>query len=174
MKNAVSTGPMDRVTLLIELDRQMRQSSGLGVVFSQTVAERLGMASSDLECLDFIALRDVATAGELAEATGLTTGAVTGVIDRLEKAGFARRERDVEDRRKVLVRVLPAVERKIVPMYASLAQAMKNILSDYSDAEIALLHGFVSRAGRVMAEEIAKLRAKPSTKQKRRQSDRST
>src|SRR5215470_11755945 len=94
MKKAVSIDPMDRVTLLAALDRQMRESSGLGVVFSQTVADRLGMASSDLECLDFIALRGVATAGELAEATGLTTGAVTGVIDRLEKAGFARRERD--------------------------------------------------------------------------------
>ena len=161
---------MDRITLLAALDREMRQSSGLGVVFSQTVAEHLGIASSDLECLDFIALRGVATAGELAEATGLTTGAVTGVIDRLEKAGFARRERDGEDRRKVLVRALPAVERKIAPMYASLAQAMQKVLSDYSDQEIAVLHGFVSKATAVMAEEIAKLRAQPPAKEKHHKS----
>ena len=157
-----------RAKLLTELDREIRQASGLGVVFSQAVADRLGITSSDLECLDFIGLRGVASAGELSEATGLTTGAVTGMIDRLERAGFAKRERDAGDRRKVLVRlVFPAVERRIAPVYASMAQSMAALLANYSDEDLALLHDFTAKSGRIMAEEIGKLRAKPSTARRR-------
>ena len=88
------------------------------VLFSQTGAERVGINSSDLECLDITILRGTMSAGELVAATGLTTGAITDVIDRLEQAGFARRGRDVGDRRPVLVRALPEVERRIAPLYA--------------------------------------------------------
>src|SRR4030081_3058399 len=109
----MSTGKMSRHELIAALNRALRDASGQGVLYSQTVAERLGINSTDLECLDCVVLRGPLTAGELAEATGLTTGAITGVIDRLERAGFARRESDGNDRRKVLVRALPAVERRI-------------------------------------------------------------
>ena len=154
-----------RAKLLADLDREFRQASGLGVVFSQAVADRLGITGSDLECLDFIGLRGgVASAGELAEATGLTTGAVTGMIDRLETAGFAKRERDAEDRRKVLVRLLPAAEKRIAPIYVSLQQSMQALLSNYSDEQLALLHDFAAKSGRIMAEEIAKQRTKPFKK----------
>ncbi len=108
---------MSRRDLVAALNRAMREASGQGVLYSQAVAERLGINSTDLECLDSVVLRGPLTAGELADATGLTTGAITGVIDRLERAGFARRERDRHDRRKILVRALPAVERVIVPLF---------------------------------------------------------
>jgi DNA-binding MarR family transcriptional regulator len=151
-----------RSKLLADLDREFRQASGLGVVFSQAVADRLGITGSDLECLDFIGLRGgVASAGELAEATGLTTGAVTGMIDRLEKAGFAKRDRDANDRRKVLVRLLPAAEKRIAPIYTSLQQSMQELLSHCSDEQLLFLHEFMAKSGRIMAEEIAKQRAKP-------------
>src|SRR5580700_8824106 len=91
-----------RLELTGALNLAMREASGLGVLFSQEVARRLGIASTDLECLDYLGRGPIA-AGELAELTGLTTGAITGVIDRLERAGLARRSRDVADRRKVLV-----------------------------------------------------------------------
>jgi len=142
----------------VELEQAMRKSSAQGVLFSQAVAARVGIASSDLECLDIIILNTRVTAGELAVATGLTTGAVTGVIDRLEKAGFAGRERDPSDRRKVFVRALPAVERRIVPLYRSLQRAVAAELAGYSDKELALLLDFFSRAGRMMVAETKKLR----------------
>jgi DNA-binding MarR family transcriptional regulator len=77
------------------------------------------MNSTDLECLDHI-LRGPITASRLAEVTGLTTGAITGVIDRLERVGLARRERDPDGRRKIMVRVLPAVGERIAPLFAPL------------------------------------------------------
>jgi len=154
-----------RARLLADLDREFRYGSGLGVVFSQAVASRVGITGSDLECLDFIGLcGGVASAGDLAEATGLTTGAVTGMIDRLEEAGFAKRERDADDRRKVLVRSLPAAERRIAPNYTSLQQAMQELLSHYSDEQLSLLLDFAGKSARIMAQEIAKLRAKPPAK----------
>jgi len=75
--------------------------------FDQLAAEQLGINRTDLECLSIAQRRGGATAGELADESGLTTGAVTGVIDRLERAGYARRSRDEADRRKVVVDVTP-------------------------------------------------------------------
>src|SRR5215475_8697482 len=106
-----------RPDLIEALMRAMRDTSARGVLFSQAVAERTGINSTDLECLDFIVMRGPLTAGELAEATGLTTGAITGVIDRLERAGVAQRQRDADDRRKVLVKVLPAALRRLEPLF---------------------------------------------------------
>lgn len=137
----------------------MRETSALGVLFSHTVAGRLGIASSDLECLDIVVLRGPVTAGELATATGLTTGAITGVIDRLEQAGFVRRTRDTADRRKVLVAAQPSVMRRVGPWFQSLAAAMEATLAGYSDAELKLLTDFYQRAREVMQMEITKLRA---------------
>jgi DNA-binding MarR family transcriptional regulator len=154
----VSSERPERETLLVALEQAMRKSSAQGVLFSQGVATRLGISSSDLECLDIILMSERITAGELAAATGLTTGAVTGVIDRLEKAGFAARERDASDRRKVFVRTLPAVHERIAPLYASLQKAAAGVLSDYTDEELKLLLEFFERAGRMMIAQTAKLR----------------
>lgn len=154
-----SSSGAHRAALLAAIDRDTRQASALGVMFSQTVAAQLGITGTDLECLDIIGLEGVITAGKLAEATGLTTGAVTGILDRLEKAGFAQRKRDPHDRRKVLVRTLPAVEERIGPYYRSLAAGMGELLAAYSDAELALIQDFMAKSHAIMVREVTKLRA---------------
>jgi DNA-binding MarR family transcriptional regulator len=131
------------------------------VLFSHAVAARAGIASSDLECLDIILLRGPATPGELAKATGLTSGAMTGVLDRLEKAGFVRRLRDTVDRRKVWITALPEAEREIAPMFQRLAAAIDSILADYDTATLATMVEFYGRTRRVLVEETAKLGASP-------------
>jgi DNA-binding MarR family transcriptional regulator len=136
----------------------MRRASAQSVLLSQTVAARVGINSTDLECLDLLHLQGGATAGELAAATGLTTGAITGVIDRLEAAGYATRERDPSDRRKVLVRPLPAAARRIAPLYEPIQQAMAALVSRYSDDELALLVDFASRSHELLTEGVARLR----------------
>ena len=134
-----------RAELQAGLNTVMREMSAQGVLYSQTVAARLGIASSDLECLDLIVLRGGATAGELAAASGLTTGAITGVIDRLEKAGFAKRESDAEDRRKVIVRALPAVATRIMPFFTPMERAAAKALDSYNDTELAFILAFLTR-----------------------------
>jgi DNA-binding MarR family transcriptional regulator len=97
-----------RAALMQELEHAMRRSSAQGAIFGQTIANHVGISNSDMECLDFLILGGRVTAGRLAELTGLTTGAITGVVDRLEQAGMVRRERDADDRRKVFGRGVAA------------------------------------------------------------------
>jgi DNA-binding MarR family transcriptional regulator len=104
-------------------------------------------------------LRGPITAGGLAEATGLTTGAITGVIDRLERAGFARRERDPEDRRKVLVRAEPVVNQRVVPLFEPMQRAAMTALAPYRDGELALLLDFFTRVRETALAAMAELRA---------------
>jgi len=167
----MSTGPqkappaaaMGRARLMEALNRAMRDASAQGVIHSQMAAERLGIGSSDLECLDFIVMRGPLTAGELATATGLTTGAITGVIDRLEQAGYVRREKDPNDRRRVVIQpVLEKSEAEIGPLYESMRRAMAELCTRYSDQELAIVLDFFIRASPVVQEVIAKLRGAAS------------
>jgi DNA-binding MarR family transcriptional regulator len=94
--------------LIDELIREFRVSCNQDDAFDSLAAARLGVAETDLRCLNIIENAGGLGAGELAAESGLTGGAITGVIDRLEKAGFARRVHDPADRRRVRVEVTPA------------------------------------------------------------------
>ena len=105
------------------------------------MAGRVGLNPTDMECLGFLHLSVAGptTAGQLAEETGLTTGAITAVIDRLERAGFARRADDPHDRRRVLVEALPKGSKVILPLFEPLARRMAELHSRYKDHELALI-----------------------------------
>jgi DNA-binding MarR family transcriptional regulator len=154
----MSTSSFTRLELTAELHRAMRDASARGVIYSQAVAERLGIGSADLECLDIVALRGPMPAGAIAEAVGLTSGAITGVVDRLERAGLARRERSRDDRRIVMVRLLPAVERRVVPLFEPMEKAATAALADYSDEDLRLLLDFFRRASAASTTALTELR----------------
>src|SRR5687768_8176723 len=139
-----SGGAARRAQLCAALNVAFRISSAQSVMLSQAAADFLGMSSSDIECFDLLSLHGPMTAGRLAELTGLTTGAITGVIDRLERAGYATRERDANDRRRVIVQ--PRLERQADPAaiaaYGPVAAAMDTLLARYSDDELAVLLDF--------------------------------
>lgn len=143
MKPSLSR-PKARAALMQELEEAMRRSSAQGVLYGQTVANVAGISGSDLECLDFLNLEGRVTAGRLAEVTGLTTGAITGVVDRLEKAGFVRRERDAADRRKVFIVTVPESIAQVGRYYVPMQQAMQKLWSTYSEAELQLLLRFAT------------------------------
>jgi len=149
---------LDRKSLMAALGGGLRELSGLGVLYSHAVAARLDLAPTDLECLGYLADGPI-TAGALAEATRLTTGAITGVIDRLERAGFAARESDPTDRRRVLVRATPAVQARITPLYAPMERAVFAALERHSNAELTLLLGFLADSREAAMTALAELRA---------------
>jgi DNA-binding MarR family transcriptional regulator len=159
-----------RTELIAALHVAMRNASGQGVLFSQAMADRLGINSSDLECLDYVVLGGPQPAGALAERTGLTTGAITGVIDRLERAGFVRRVSDPGDRRKVLVMALPAVEKRIMPLARPMERAANAALARYSDDELRLILDFMraSHLGAVTAMTELKAMDTPVPKRAKR------
>jgi DNA-binding MarR family transcriptional regulator len=151
--------PKARAALLQELENAMRRSSAQGVIFGQTVANVTGISGSDLECLDFLNLEGRVTAGRLAELTGLTTGAITGVVDRLEKAGLVRRERDESDRRKVFIAIVPENVAKIGKFYEHMQRAMQKAFETYTDAELRLLLRFANQGYATMLAATEELKA---------------
>ncbi len=101
------------------------------------------------------------TAGKLSAHTGLTTGATTAVIDRLERAGFARRLRNTEDRRSVLVEALPERLRQIEALYQPLAVAVARLNEEYGDRQLAVIVDYLSRAVTLAAEHVVWLQTQP-------------
>jgi DNA-binding MarR family transcriptional regulator len=154
------TPPRD--DLLKALDEAVRKVGAQSVLISDLVATRVGLNSTDLECLDLLYLAGGITAGRLAEHTGLTTGATTAVIDRLERAGFVRRRRDPEDRRRVFVEVVPESGDPIVPLYIPLMKAMERLNARYDDEQLAVVVDFLTQAFEVGAEHIAWLQTQPA------------
>ena len=127
---------------------------------------------SDLECLTLARAAGQAgvTAGDLAAATALTSGAITGVIDRLERAGLVRRDRDADDRRKVIVRPTACVEETVPPLFEPMHRSMTSMWASYSEDQLELILDFLTRARDVMARERGKLRetlAEDAPKRKR-------
>ena len=151
----------DRARLLAALEWEQRRASAQGVLHGQAVAGRLGINHSDLETLDLLRWAGAVTAGRLAELTGLTTGAVTRMIDRLERDGYVRREPDPADRRRVIVRLVPQALQRIGPLYAPLQRAMQGLYDHFSDAQLGVLLDFSRRTYEVLQAETARLRVDP-------------
>jgi DNA-binding MarR family transcriptional regulator len=135
----------------------LRRSSAAGVLHGQTIARRVGVNSTDLECLDLILMSGPSSAGEIARHTGLTSGAVTGLIDRLERLGLVERTADPADRRKVVVRVREDRIGPIAALYAPLEKAMQALLAGYGKEELKVLIDFSERAGDLLLARVSEL-----------------
>lgn len=147
-----------RSAAVAALNEAARESSGLGILLGQAASARLGVNSTDFECLGFIGAGNGVVAGDLARATGLTTGAITGVIDRLEKAGLARRVRDSGDRRKVYVRLTPKARRWAEIYNATFGRDIDRLADAYTEAEIDLIAGYFRRSSAVILRQIEKFK----------------
>lgn len=131
------------------------------ILFHQAMAERLGLNLIDLRCLTLAQGEEDMTPGKFAELTGLTTGAITGVIDRLEKARLVKRERDPHDRRRVIVKLLPGRKAEIDALFAPLGKAMHQALERYSDEQLALILGYFSNHQNCVAAAMDEFRQQP-------------
>jgi DNA-binding MarR family transcriptional regulator len=141
--------------------RSLRRVNLQGSFFGQTVAIRFGLSESDIEALELLIDTGAATAGRLSELMGLTTGAVTRVIDRLEQAGYVRRIPDPADRRRVIVEVVPE---RIAAVEAAIARVLDKSASEigrYSEAELAVIDDFLTRMAAIRREEATALRDSP-------------
>src|SRR5947207_12807791 len=140
-----------RVEVLEELARELRQFNGLGASFFRMAAARVGMTVTDMQVIDILDSTGPATAGQLADLTGLTTGAITGMLNRLEEAGLVRRERDPNDGRRVIVRLERGKDEmhKIGPIFDSLGQAWDELALDNEDWKTAFLREFLKRSNAI-------------------------
>lgn len=130
---------------------EVRRSQSATARFDQAVADALGLGRTDMRCLDVLQRAGPMAAGQLADAMGLTTGAMTAAIDRLERSGFARRVRDDADRRRVLVELTSKAGKVAGDFYIEHIAESERLYERYSQAELELLLEFV-RAGREFNE----------------------
>ncbi len=136
---------------LAEFARLGRESSTLTVLRHARIAEQMGLSGTDHKALDLVGQAEgPLMAGRIAELTGLSTGAVTGVIDRLEKVGLVRRVRDPEDRRKVLVEVVPKAIERYAPLFESAVDRVREALAQFSPEE----RKAIARYQNVMLEQL--------------------
>jgi DNA-binding MarR family transcriptional regulator len=140
--------------LFDELIDEVRRSQSATDRFDQAVADALGLNRTDFRCLDVLQREGPLTAGRLADATGLTTGAMTTALDRLERAGYARRVRDATDRRRILVELTPQAGRQAGQFYVEHIAQAERLYHRYSADELELLLRFV-RDGREFNEQHA-------------------
>lgn len=124
----------------------VRRAIALTVLYNDQVANRVGMSASESQSMHLLQLYGPMTPGRLAEVTGLSTGTITGVLDRLERLGFVRRERSTEDRRKVLVTLdEAALAEQMAPYYAEHGANLEAALRRYDRDELLVLVDFVDR-----------------------------
>jgi DNA-binding MarR family transcriptional regulator len=142
---------------LIVAGRSLGNSSSMLLT---ACADRLGLHSTDWGCVLMLneASPEPLTAGQLAELTGLTTGAVTGVVDRLEAAGYVKRERDLGDRRRVIVRLVPEAMVRIQPLFDGLLADMQALHRDYADDELAVVVDMLTRSSEILRTHARRLR----------------
>ncbi|MBC8070624.1 MAG: MarR family transcriptional regulator, partial [Deltaproteobacteria bacterium] len=137
---------------------ELRRLSAYTVLFNEAVAERLGITLTELKCSSLLDLHGAMTAGALADLTGLTTGAITGVIDRLERAKLARRVADPHDRRRVIVEPVRERAGEFDRLYAGLGAAMGALLSQLEPTQLATVRDFIVRTNAVLLAESKALR----------------
>jgi DNA-binding MarR family transcriptional regulator len=141
--------------------RSLRRVNLQGSFFGQTVAIRFGLSESDIETLEALIDMGASTAGRLSEVTGLTSGAVTRVIDRLEQSGYVRRVPDPADRRRVIVEVVPEKVAAVQSTLGRIGQASAEEIGRYTDAQLALINDFLTRMEQITRDETTTLREHP-------------
>jgi DNA-binding MarR family transcriptional regulator len=153
----MSSTSSKRLELTQQIDWALRELSTSTVLAASAIAEKVGMGPNDFKCAELLVRNGPMTAGQLAKASGLTTGAITGIVDRLERAGWARREADSKDRRKVIIHPGPQDNQKTAAeLYDSHAQMMDLLLSNYSDEQLAFILRFVRRLTAINNAEAGK------------------
>jgi DNA-binding MarR family transcriptional regulator len=148
-----------------ELVNEVRRSQNATDRFDQAVADAIGLNRTDMRCLDVIQREGPVPAGRLADETGLTTGAITTVLDRLERGGFARRVRDPNDRRRVLVEVTPEAFAGAADYYGEHMALSERLYRRYTEEQLELFLEWVREGRELNEREAAKLEAR--TRQER-------
>jgi DNA-binding MarR family transcriptional regulator len=136
----------------------MRKQGVYSVLFQQAVAEHFGFTVTELVCGNLLDMFGAMPAGRLAELTGLTSGAITGVIDRMVASGFVRRASDPNDRRRVIIEPTRVREAEFDRIFSGLGRGLGQLLAELTPAQHATILGFVSRLNELLFAEAKRMR----------------
>ena len=149
----------ERAELAATFGAAIRKTGSFTQLMNTAAADRIGINATDLNCLNILSFSGQMTAGELARETGLTTASITGVVDRLEEAGYVRRERDPRDRRRVVVRlVLEAALRDVASVFLPMMRDWQQMAARYNDDELRVIVDFYGRMEEILRGHLTRLR----------------
>jgi DNA-binding MarR family transcriptional regulator len=158
ISSADTDDPRHRRRLTTSVKDSVRALSIQLTLLNHQVSTHLELKDVDLDCLDLIGRFGPLSPTALARHAGLHPATVTGVLDRLERGGWAVRERDTTDRRAVLVSALPDRAGEVFGLYSGMATSMDQICAGYTDEQLELLAGFlrdVTEAGQTATDRLA-------------------
>ncbi|WP_339324205.1 MarR family transcriptional regulator [Paenibacillus sp. FSL W8-0194] len=149
---------MSRKQIIHILSEELRDNSTATILFHEAIAAKLGLNSTDHKCLDVILKNQPLTAGQLSALTGLTTGAVTGVLNRLEQAGYVSRVQDPQDKRRVVICIdQEKAAKDIVPLFETFGKDLDQMLSRYDDAELENILDFIRQCNFLLKDFTKKM-----------------
>ncbi len=148
--------------LMSELSQSVQRSGTLTVIHTNAIADKIGLSATEFEAVDIITNNQPVSAGQLATFCGLTTGAVTGLVDRLERAGFVRRKSDPDDRRRVLLEhvQVPQIESKVRQLYQPIAVAYETLLNKYTPEQLEFLLEYTNTLNDEVEKIIVEMKRK--------------
>lgn len=154
--------PERRDVLLSDLSVALRHYTAVYALLNQALADRFELHPTDVQCLNLLSLEgDRVTIGRVGELTGLSTGAATRLVDRLERAGYATRERDARDRRRVLVATVPERMAAFGRGWQELSSAWWQLFDDYDEDHLAVLLRYMRRTVELSGTQLVRLREGP-------------
>lgn len=134
--------------------KNLRKLSARMVLFQQKAAQSLGVVHTDFKTVDILNEVGPITAGDLGKITGLSTGSITALIDRLEQSGYVKREKDPTDRRRVMIVPIKERQHLIKEHNQPLNQSMTQLCSQYNEEELSLINGFIEKTIAIHEKEI--------------------
>ncbi|HKX72672.1 MAG TPA: MarR family transcriptional regulator [Candidatus Saccharimonadales bacterium] len=127
------------------------------VLFRHTVGSAIGVNVTDMECLGLLFFKGISTPSELSEHTGLSSGATTAMLDRLQRAGLIQRNPNPQDRRGSLISIAPGSKKTIGPMFASVRAAQDELVSSFSPEELRVIDRYFTESVAMWESERRKL-----------------
>jgi DNA-binding MarR family transcriptional regulator len=149
--------------LIDQLQVTLTQAVADAILVQQAAADRLGLGLSDFKCFTALLEDGSATAGQLADRTGLTSGAVTRMIDRLERSGWVRRVHDSTDRRRVIVEPVQQRLAQVRPLFAGMAAGWSTALDDYDESQLRLLLDLFGRMRSLARQQAIAIKSTPAS-----------
>ena len=144
-----------RTDLIAQLRSEITGYFGAASDFDERVAKKFKLSRKDVRCLELLGRRGSMTAGQLSDESGLSTGAVTFLLDRLEAAGMVKRRRDTDDRRRVWVEVVPAAYRRLLHAQQPIIEEMKEVTQRFKAEELAIVRDYMREAKEVFQRQIS-------------------
>jgi DNA-binding MarR family transcriptional regulator len=144
--------------LLTAIGDAFRINQNKADVFDDVASEILSINRTDMRAMDIVSRRGRVTAGELAKEAGLTTGGVTAVVDRMERAGLLKRVRDPDDRRRVWLETTPLVFEKTMPIWRPMQELWESWARNLTRDQLEFLLRFLTESNELMEEQIERLR----------------